>query len=184
MNYWYLIIPVVSTLLGWVLAQIAFHLLFSQFLPKKQVQLASAIGKRSGEVFSLQPIQEKISSPAQLQKIMPMIEDHIDVFLRERLGKEMPMISMFIGDKTITKMKSALMKEIEDLFPQVMDRFASNLNSEINIEKMITDKLSSYPISKLETFLAKEKRMTGMTGALIGLIIGIVNLLLILIFNS
>jgi uncharacterized membrane protein YheB (UPF0754 family) len=184
MNYWHLIIPFISALLGWVLAQIAFHLLFSRFLPGKQAQLSSAVGKRLGEIFSLQPIQEKISSPAQLQKIMPMIEDHIDVFLRERLGKEMPMISMFIGDKTIAKMKSALMKEIETLFPQVMDRFATNLQSEINIEKMITDKLSSYSISNLESYLSKEKRMTAMTGALIGLIIGIVNLLLILIFNS
>uniref|UniRef100_UPI00190F5F0F hypothetical protein n=1 Tax=Klebsiella pneumoniae TaxID=573 RepID=UPI00190F5F0F len=65
--------------------------------------------------------------------------------------------------------------------PQVMNRFAGNIGSEINIEQMITEKLSSIPINQLGNNFPKEKRMLSLTGALIGLIIGIVNLLLILL---
>jgi hypothetical protein len=49
------------------------------------------------------------------------------IFLRIKLKDEMPMLSMFIGDKTITSLKKFFMQEIEILFPQVMKQFAANL---------------------------------------------------------
>jgi uncharacterized membrane protein YheB (UPF0754 family) len=156
--------------------------------PKKQMQFATQLGKLvSREFLTFTELETKISSPETLGKVMPMIEVHIDDFLRHRLGKEMPMISMFIGDKTISKMKEALMKEINTLFPEVMRQYASNLQKDLDIENLVVQKISSFSPDKLEALLnqslSKELRFVGLFGALIGLIIGLLQMGTILLTN-
>src|SRR5687768_3307182 len=183
MNYWLLIIPVISAFIGWfsnrILIKMLFHprnpkkfagITIQGILPKRQQQLAEKLGKLvSKEFFSPGEIEQKISDPASLQKIMPMIEEHIDDFLRNRLKTEMPMISMFIGDKTVNKLKAAFMKEIETLFPQVMKQYAGNMMHELDLESMVVNKISAFSSDKIEQTLyqnmGKELRLAGALGA-------------------
>ena len=63
--------------------------------------IAEETGRFAGsQLLSFDEIERRITDPKSLDKIMPVIEEHIDQFLRVKLGKEMPMISAFIGDKT------------------------------------------------------------------------------------
>ena len=192
MNYWIFIIPVISAFIGWVTNWVAIKMLFHPrepkkilgitiqgIFPKRQQQFAEKLGKLvSDEFLSFEDIEQKISSPDNLKKIMPMIENHIDDFLRNRLSVEMPVISMFIGDKTITKLKSAFMTEIELLFPIVMKQYAANLKT----ESIVTAKVAAFSSDKLEEVLyqimSKEFRFVEIIGAVIGFIIGLVQILI------
>ncbi len=196
MNYWFFIIPVISAFIGWVTNWIAIKMLFHpreprKFLgitfhgifPKRQQQFAEKLGKIvSDEFLSFGDIEQKISSPENLKKIMPSIEAHIDEFLRVRLSEEMPVISMFIGDKTIHKMKTAFMRELETLFPKVMKQFAGNLKTELDLEHIVIQKVSAFSSDKLEEILyqimSKEFRFVEIIGAVIGFIIGLMQVLL------
>jgi len=196
MNYWLILIPLISAFIGWVTNWVAIKMLFHPrepkrilgitiqgIFPKRQQQFAEKLGKLvSNEFLSFNDIEEKISSPDNLKKIMPMIENHVDEFLRHRLSTEMPMISMFIGDKTIGKLKGAFMQEIESLFPAVMKQYAANLKTELDLEHIVIQKVSGFSSDKLEEILyqimAKEFRFVEMLGAVIGLIIGIVQVLI------
>lgn len=201
MNYWLILIPVISAFIGWVTNWIAIKMLFHPrepkkvlgvtfqgIFPKRQQQFAEKLGKLvSAEFLSFEDIEQKISSPENLKKIMPMIENHIDDFLRTRLSSEMPVISMFIGDKTINKLKGALMKEIELLFPQVMKQYASNLKTELDLEHIVIQKVSNFSSDKLEEILyqimSKEFRFVEIIGAVIGFIIGVVQILITMLAN-
>ncbi|HEX4876751.1 MAG TPA: DUF445 family protein [Chitinophagaceae bacterium] len=196
MNYWLLIIPVISAFIGWVTNWVAIKMLFhprepKRFLgitfqgifPKRQQQFAEKLGKLvSDEFLSFSDIEEKISSPENLKKVMPYIEQHIDDFLRHKLSEEMPVISMFIGDKTIQKMKSAFMKELESIFPQLMKQFAGNLKTELDLEHIVIKKVSSFSSDKLEELLyqimSKEFRFVEIIGGIIGFIIGMVQVVI------
>jgi uncharacterized membrane protein YheB (UPF0754 family) len=156
---------------------------FQGIFPKRQVQFAEKLGKLvSDEFLSFTDIEEKISNPENLKKIMPMIEDHVDDFLRNKLSDEMPVISMFVGDKTINKLKSAFMREIELLFPQVMKQFASNLKTELDLEHIVIQKVAGFSSDKLEEILyqimAKEFKFVEIIGAVIGFIIGALQVVL------
>jgi uncharacterized membrane protein YheB (UPF0754 family) len=192
MNYWLLIIPVISAFIGWVTNWVAIKMLFhprepKRFLgitfhgifPKRQQQFAEKLGKLvSAEFLSFSDIEQKISSPENLKKIMPMIETHIDDFLRHKLSNEMPILSMFIGDKTINSLKEVFMKELEILFPQVMKQYAANLKTELDLEHIVIQKVSNFSSDKLEEILyqimSKEFRFVEIIGAVIGFIIGVV----------
>ena len=94
----------------------------------------------------------------------------------------MPVISMFVGTKTTDKLKEVFMKEIQNLFPQVIGRFASNLKEGIDIKSMIVKRIGSLKDADLgqmlETRLKKEIRYLCTFGALAGFIIGLLTLLL------
>ena len=197
MNIWIIIlVPIISAFIGWVTNWVAIKMLFHPrepkkilgitfhgIFPKRQQQFAEKLGKIvSNEFLSFADIEEKISDPKNLKKIMPMIEKHVDEFLRVRLSDEMPVISMFIGDKTISRMKEAFMKEIESLFPKVMKQYAVNLKTEIDIEHIVVKKFSAISSDKLEEILyqimSKEFRFVELIGAVIGFIIGVVQVLI------
>jgi len=197
MNIWTLIlVPVISAFIGWVTNWVAIKMLFHPrepkkilgvtfqgIFPKRQKQFAAKLGKLvSDEFLSFGDIEEKISNPENLKKIMPMIEGHIDEFLRTRLSDEMPVVSMFTGNTTISKLKGAWRKEIEALFPQVMRQYAGNLKTELDLEHIVIQKVSAFSSDKLEETLyqimSKEFRFVEIIGAVIGFIIGLVQVLI------
>ena len=196
MNYWLILIPIISAFIGWVTNWVAIKMLFHPrepkrilgitfqgIFPKRQKQFAEKLGKLvSAEFLSFADIEEKISNPENLKKIMPMIETHVDDFLRNRLKDEMPVVSMFIGDKTISSLKKMFMQEIEVLFPQVMKQYAANLKTELDLEQIVIKKVSGFSSDKLEEILyqimSKEFRFVEVIGAIIGFIIGLMQVII------
>jgi len=191
------LIPIASAFSCWLVIKLFLVLLFRPYkptsilgfrvqgiLPKEQSAIAAQAGKVVTEqFFSIQSIEEKISDPSVLQKIMPIIEEHIDDFLRNKLKKEMPFIGMFVGDKTIGSMKKVFMTELETLFPNIMKSYASNLIADLNIEKLVSQRILDASIRELETSLkkkfSKELRTMELTSASIGFIIGLLTMVVI-----
>lgn len=190
MSYWFLLFPVVSAFIGWITNWVAIKMLFHPrtpkrilgitfhgIFPKRQQKFAEKLGKIvSQEFLSFDDIEKKISNPENLKQIMPLIEDHVDDFLRNRLKDEMPVISMFIGDKTITNLKTLFMNEIETLLPMVMKKYAANLKTELDLEQIVIAKVAAFSSDKLEEVLyqimSKEFRFVEIIGAVIGFLIG------------
>lgn len=201
MVYWYFFLPLTAALIGWLVNHIAIQFLFHPrqsrqflgmriqgFIPRRQEELAKSIGLFAARSFSFDDIEKKINDPQHWEKIKPVVEKHIDEFLRTRLGKEMPMISMFIGDKTIESLKKVFMQEIATLFPQVIGQFAGNIRTELDVQSSVTKKIASIPTIQLQQLfqsgLARETRAFKLLGALTGFIIGVIQVLVFLFFLS
>lgn len=160
---------------------ITFHGIF----PKRQQQFAEKLGKLvSEELLSFKEIEEKIIDPDNVAKMMPLVEDKIDFFLREKLSSVFPMISMFIGKNTINQLKLVFMNELESLFPEIIGSYMKNLESQLDLEKMVTEKVSGFSSDKMESILnqimSKEFRFVEVIGGVLGLIIGILQVLITL----
>jgi uncharacterized membrane protein YheB (UPF0754 family) len=184
-------IPIISAFIGWFTNWIAIKMLFHPrvpvkvlgitfqgIFPKRQVQFAQNLGKLvSEELLSFKDIEAKITNGDNLQQVMPLVETHIDNFLRNKLASEMPIISMFIGDKTIEQLKSVFMKELESLFPVLMTTYMEKLKHELDLEAIVTEKVSNFSSDKLEDILqaimSKEFRFIEVIGAVLGFLIGI-----------
>ena len=191
-----LVIPLISAFIGWFTNWIAIKMLFHPkdpkrilgitfhgIFPKRQKIFAEKLGKMiSVEFLSFEDIEQKIANPENLQKLMPMVEAHVDNFLRNKLSDEMPFLSLFIGDKTIKSLKKIFMQELEILFPQIMKSYVGHLQEELDLEKIVTEKVSAFSSDKLEDILyqimSKEFRFVEILGGVIGFIIGIVQVLI------
>jgi uncharacterized membrane protein YheB (UPF0754 family) len=199
MSYSIILIPLISAFIGWFTNWIAIKMLFHPrqprkilgitfhgIFPKRQQQFAEKLGKLvSEELLSFSDIEKKITSPKNIQQLMPVLEEHIDQFLRKKLADEMPIISMFIGENTIQQLKSVFMKELETLFPVIMQRYMGNLQKELDLERIVIDKVAGFSTDKLESILvsimAKEFRFIEMLGGILGFIIGLLQVFISMI---
>lgn len=202
MNYWLILIPLISAFIGWFTNWIAIKMLFHPrepkkilgitfhgIFPKRQHQFAEKLGKLvSQELLSFTDIESKITDPSNLDKIMPMVDQHIDNFLRVKLAEAMPMISMFIGEKTINQLKEVFLKEMQELFPVIMGNYMGKLKDQLDLEKIVIDKVASFSSDKLESILnqimAKEFKFVEIIGGVLGFVIGLVQVLITLLTNS
>jgi len=196
MNYWLFLIPLISAFIGWFTNWIAIKMLFHPkepkkilgitfhgIFPKRQQQFAEKLGKLvSEELLSFKEIEEKIINPDNLSKMMPLVEGKIDLFLREKLSIVFPMISMFIGQNTISHLKIVFMQELESMFPEIIGSYMKNIESQLDLEKMVTEKVAGFSSDKMETILnqimSKEFRFVEIIGGVLGLIIGILQVLI------
>lgn len=199
MSYILFLIPVISAFIGWFTNWIAIKMLFHPkepkrilgitiqgIFPKRQQQFAEKLGKLvSQELLSFDDIQQKLVHPDNIQQLMPVVEEHIDQFLRKKLADEMPVISMLIGENTIQQLKGIFMKELETLFPLIMQRYMGHLQQELDLEKIVTQKVAAFSSDKLEeilqSILSKEFRFVELIGAVLGFIIGLLQVLLTLL---
>ncbi len=201
LSWWFYTIPFISAFIHWLTIWMALKLLFHPrqpkrilgmtfhgVFPKRQRQIAESLGHIVGqELLSFDDIEQKITNPGNVQKILPLAEEHIDHFLREKLKESMPMIAMFIGDKTITQLKTVFMKELEELFPVIMKNYIANLKHDLDLERIVVEKVAEFSTDRLEAmlnqFLTKEFRFVEVIGAALGFLIGVVQILMTLLLK-
>lgn len=97
------------------------------------------------------------------------------------------MLSMFIGDKTITQLKDAFLMELESLFPILMKSYMTKLEKDLDLEKIVTEKVASFSSGKLEDILnqitKKEFQFLEVIGGVFGFLIGLVQVLVQVLTN-
>ena len=89
---------------------------------------------------------------------------------------------MFVGAGTLDKIKEGLLEEIDAMLPQLMQQYAEKLKSKIDIEAMVTEKVANFSSDKLEEILVsimkKEFRFVEIIGAVLGFVIGLLQILI------
>lgn len=199
MNYWLILIPIISAFIGWFTNWIAIKMLFHPknpiqvlgitihgIFPKRQKQFAEKLGKMvSNELLSFKDIESKIANPENVKQLMPFVEEHIDYFLRHKLAEQMPIISMFIGEKTIAQLKTVFLGELETMFPLIMGKYMSHLQEQLDLEKIVIEKVSNFSTEKLEEILvgimSKEFRFVEIIGGVLGFLIGLLQVVITLL---
>jgi len=186
--------PAIAAFTGWFTTWIAFYMLFHPrkpvrlfgmtiqgIFPKRQKTFAMKLGAVvANELLHFKDIAAQIKDPEELAKVMPDIEKHIDVFLNERLKEKLPVISMFVGQGTLEKIKEGLLEEINLMLPEVIGKYADNLAHKIDVERMVTEKVSNFSSDKLEEILAavmkKEFKFVELVGGVLGFVIGLIQM--------
>lgn len=172
-------IPILSAMIGWLSIQLSVKLLLARIFPRQRqpwtLQLAQKI---STEWFTEEALEQKITDPRNFEKIRPQVEEHIDDFLRQGLPKAFPIISTFIGERTINQLKEIFMKELETIFPVVMKGYVKNLQQDLHLEQMIVDKASSISTATIQRAVyqslgAHINKAAGLAAGL-GLLIGLI----------
>lgn len=199
MNLWLILIPIISAFIGWFTNWIAIKMLFHPrepkkilgitfhgIFPKRQRQFAEKLGKMvSTELISFSEIESRITNPQNIKKLIPFVEKKVDDFLRRKLSEVFPVISMFIGDSTINQLKGVFMNELEEMFPELIGSYMKNLESQLDLEKIVTEKVYGFSSDKMETILnqimSKEFRFVEIIGGVLGLLIGILQVLITLV---
>ena len=190
------LIRFISAFIGWFTNWIAIKMLFHPrepkklgfmtlqgIFPKRQRQFAEKLGKLvADELLSFEDIRHKLTDPQKIKSIIPLVEDHLEHFLRKKLPDAMPVLSMFIGDTTIKQIKDVLVQELDVLFPVMINKYLENTKDELDLERIVTEKVAGFSSDKLEQILngimSREFRFVEIIGGVLGFIISIIQLLM------
>jgi uncharacterized membrane protein YheB (UPF0754 family) len=186
--------PFISAFIGWITTWVAIKMLFHPrdpvrlpgltiqgIFPKRQRQVAEQLGKVvAQELIHFSEIATQLKDPEMLKSLTPTIEKHLDNFLHVKLKEKMPVISMFVGDNTLQKIKDGMLEEIELLLPEIIHQYTDSLSARIDIEKMVTDKVSNFSSDKLEEILQavmkKEFWFLEIVALVLGFVIGLIQM--------
>lgn len=193
-NIMFYLQPFIAAFTGWFTTWIAIFMLFHPrepkrffgitiqgVFPKRQKVFAAKLGSVvANELLHFNDIMQHIKDPSQLANLKPAIEMHVETFLQVKLKEKLPVISMFVGEGTLQKIKEGLMEEIDLLLPEIIGKYADNLSERVDIERMVTEKVSNFSSDKLEEILAnvmsKEFRFVELIGGVLGFIIGLIQM--------
>lgn len=150
------------------------------FYPKKPLQLLGLYLEAPILAFvrklDWNSILPKEQIPEQLDALMPVIDEKLDDFFRNRLSEKLPMISMFIGDKTIQQLKEVFIEELKTMFPELIHSFTSN------IQKELVDKLELVYIDVLQKKLWELTAPIRKLALLMGILWGAITYLILSFF--
>jgi len=198
MQYKIIIIPLISAFIGYLTNVVAIKLLFwpqrpislagfqlQGLLPKRKADIAVNIGELvEKELFSLNDVIDKLNTPQVHQKMAA----RICATARDRLDRAMPRI---IPDRFTKIMSDGLEKimrqEIPRLVDQVLESEREFISREIQVKKIIQEKINNYDLFQLEKTIRKasspELRFIEILGGVLGLIIGLVQVGILFLFS-
>jgi uncharacterized membrane protein YheB (UPF0754 family) len=191
-------LPFISAFIGWVTNWLAIKMLFHPrnpikigpfvlqgIFPKRQAQVARQLGQVvATHLLSIDDLTAKLYNADSTKAILPIIEKRVDDFIEHKLTEELPLLSMFIKDKAIDNIKRGIIQEFESMFPELIAQVGQQIKTNVDIEKMVSEKVAALDSNKLEELLVgimkKEFVFIEVIGAVLGFIIGCIQLLLTL----
>lgn len=190
-------LPIIAALTGWITNYIAIKMLFHprekvKFLffelqgifPKRQKNLAEKLGKIvADELFSVDEVKKTLQDPQGIEEVNQVVDTKIDNFLDNKLIESLPMLALFMNDELKATIKSTLQQEIKLMMPEMIDRFVNKIETEVDVEKTVYEKVVGFSSDKLESILysimSKEFRFIEVLGGILGFIIGLIQLALL-----
>ncbi len=186
------LLPVIAAVVGWGTNYIAVRMLFHPreeirilglriqgVFPKRQQTLAEKLGQLvARELFSMEDVRRHLQGDEFVAHVTKVIEGKVDEFLKNNLMEAIPMAAMFLGSDMVGKIKYSLVNCLAKAVPELGEMFISHLEKNMNVEKLVRDKVSAFSSDKLEEILLgimrREFRFIEGVGALLGFLIGLV----------
>ena len=190
------LLPFIAAGIGWVTNYLAVKMLFHPrkeirvlglrvqgVFPKRQAVLAEKLGDLvSDELFSIEEVTGKIHDIAESDDITKILVTRIEKTMSEKLLKTFPMLSMFLTDEMVGKVSRLFLSELKGMLTDVSDVIAKKLEGDIDVRATVREKVQDFSSDKLEEILfsimKKEFRFIEYVGAVLGFLIGSLQLLM------
>jgi uncharacterized membrane protein YheB (UPF0754 family) len=154
--------------------------------PKRQKQIAKKLGDLvANELFSISDLKVEVESMIATEETIDLIGKKIEKTIRNKLVQNFPMLSMFLTDEMVEKVTNLFKTELQEFLIETAQGIGSKIEEKVSIEKIVREKVEAFSTDKLEEILysimKKEFRFIEITGAILGFLIGCIQLSLAII---
>ncbi len=193
-----LILSVIGSGIGYVTNVIAIKLLFRPVkpvniiffeiqgvIPKRKHEISKSIGDTvENELLDIEEILESFVTESRIEELLNKIKKEIEKTVIKKLS-DYPLLLGFKGT-IISYINSIMEQEGTDYVHELIKDIASKAEDDIEISKIVEDKINSFDLSKVEEIVfdiaKKELRHIEILGAILGFAIGIVQGIIVHLF--
>ena len=194
------LLPIIAALIGWITNYLAIKMLFHPHQPKKilgltfqgvfpkrQAQIAEKLGDLvANELFSMKDVAQKIEDLSTQPEALEEVGKRIEQTIRGKLISACPMLSMFLSDEMIEKVTSLFKGELEDFLRVSAQGLAVKMEESVDIQALVREKVQAFSSNKIEElllgFMEQEFRFIEKIGAVLGFLIGCIQVFLVTAF--
>jgi len=162
-------------------------LIFQGVFPKRQAQIAEKLGDLvANELFSMQDVAQKIEDLSTQPEVLEEVGRRIEKTIRGKLISAFPMLSMFLSDEMIEKVTNLFKGELEDFLRVSAQGLAVKMEDSVDIQGLVREKVQAFSSNKIEelllSFMEQEFRFIEKIGAVLGFLIGCIQVILVTAF--
>ncbi len=194
MNWELISLPIVAAIIGWGTNVIAIRMLFWPrepirilgfellgVLPRRKGDIAQSIGEvLEDDILPVDDLIAAVNTEDTRAQVAELITDNLTAKIQRFLPR---FIMEQAEDKIRFHLRDLLDSEIESLFDQLGHSLSHDLQSKRLLGKLVEDKINSFDLIHLEKLVLKvtknELRYIELFGAVLGFIIGLVQVALV-----
>ena len=196
-----LILPFISSFIGWITNCIAIRMLFRPLYPVNilGLKIQGVAPRRRHELTEgiANAVQKALVSVDDVAQVLKNVnlEDEINVLLDEVVKKEVKqkLVEKFpfakkAANDLLKEVRASVQTKLVDHISRLMDKTTEQLKDELNIKEIVMQRVASYKVETLEELIMeiahREFRLVELYGALLGFIIGFIQLGLLYLFKQ
>lgn len=191
-----ILLPFIGAIIGWITNYIAIKMLFKPYrpirilgftlqgvLPKRREAFAHGIAKTiEKQLLSSKDISEILEGSGWENEVEHTIEGIVRNYIKSEAVKKYPIVGV-ISDSISNSIKyhvsKEIIKQVETRKPELLDKF----HDMVDVRDLVAKKVDAFDIKKLEeivfSLVARELRHIEITGAILGFIIGCIQILVV-----
>jgi len=188
-------VPLIGAFIGWITNWIAIKMLFHPrkpvkvlfltfhgIFPKNKPRIANKLGiVVQRDLINFGDIKTRLQDPDALNNFKEEIAIRVDNAIRDRIEKS-GLLNVIVPDQLIQSVHKTIVDEIERNLPTVIGSSIDKIEEKLDIQQLVENKVSNFSDEKLEQLLlditAKEFTFIELIGAVLGFIIGIIQLII------
>lgn len=194
------LIPFISAAIGWFTNYIAIKMLFyprreknyylfklQGIFPKRKSTLAKRLGKVvAKDLFSMQMIKDRLDTEENRAELKKTILLEFEDYLVNKFKAGNPMLGMLMSDSVVKQVIQKIENMLDELIPKMFGKLTAKLE-QVDIEQLVYEKVMRFSDEKFEALLMsvikKELKFIEIAGAVLGFVIGLLQVGLILLGN-
>ena len=190
--------PLIGAAIGWLTNRLAIQMLFRPrepwkfpgirlqgLIPKRQEELACRVGEIvEKELFNQHLIRNEIRN----MDLKPYLDQLATNIVWDRLGpklRQVPLLGTFVNDKLLYNLTKMAMESLQLETEPLLEKVSSEVEKRIAVRRIVEEKVRGFDLEQLETIVRqlahKEFRRIEILGAVIGLMVGIVQSVLLVL---
>lgn len=192
-------LPLITALIGWITNWIAIKMLFHPrrpvkilfftvqgILPRRQPDIAVQLGRIvATDLLSSKDLLEQLTNDKSRDVYSAFIDTQSEKFIRDRLSRVVPVAGLLLRSRALARLKTAFADELMEQLPALVETLTAPKAGALDIQQLVEDRVRAFSTDRLEKMLhdilAREFRFIELLGAILGFIIGALQLAFILL---
>lgn len=193
-------IPLVGAFIGWGTNLIAVRMLFRPqspvgwgrfslqgVVPKRRRALARSVAAAfEEELLSGGELAARVDALELEDEGRELLRGRLEAYL-ETLKTRIPMAALFLSPELEGQLKELAYEEMVKVLPDLKARIVSRLESDLNMRQLLEEKIETFELQRLEKIAlkvaSKELRSLEVLGGILGLGVGLAQLLLMRLWS-
>ncbi|MEM7202987.1 MAG: DUF445 family protein [Planctomycetota bacterium] len=188
-------VPLLGGVIGYVTNRIAVKMIFRPIRPvsilgikvqgligRRQRELAESIGRVVGDHLVQ---HDDVMRSFENVDLEGMFGDVLDRGLAPKLDelRSLPLIGGFLTDERVANIRDAIVTRVVENKHLILEKLEDAVEEGLDVQTMVTDKVASFQVETLEGLVlqvaSRELRAIEVLGAVLGTLIGLLQVLLI-----